>query len=341
MVLSPDGSTVAFRGDLQTATLGQVFQAAVDGSAPARAIGVVIQTVDNELLGPATWSPDGRYFAYGKRSRATGVRFSILVKEGTFSPPDPLTYDNATDIREPHWTPDGSTQVYTQNTPTDPRQQLFAKPIGDPTQTLLNEALSDDSTVDRVRVSPDGATVAYRVRSGSGARLMRTGLGSTGQLAVAADSGPFEFSRDGRWLLYADGAGRLMRQALSAPASPPEPVGAPLPAGDSILDIVPIADAVVVRTGRVQGQAVSAARLWHATLAATPVVTALSPDTTGAGVQADFAVASDGRSVAYRADLRQTGQFELQASRLSEPGVAETLSGTLAPGDQVTAVAVR
>ena len=75
--------------------------------------------------------------------------------------------------------------------------------------------------------------------------------------------------------------------------------------------------------------------------AATPGVSARSPDIAGATVPADFAVASHGRSVAYRTDLRQTGQFELQASRLSEPGVAETLSGTLAPGDQVTAVAVR
>lgn len=187
---SPDGSQLAYvgTGDEETP---QIFIAGIDGT------GVRQMTRDPKGAVSPAWSPDGTKIAYGGSDNGrVGSIFVLEVATGKSTQiiDDPPTCPRC--FRDPTFTPDGSSLIYTGG--TDQNLVVRTVPVNGGKSTVLigpNEGLADAGNAS---MSPDGSLVTFL---GSGfpeegrghcgpCRFVATADGSDRRVIPGHDSNP-------------------------------------------------------------------------------------------------------------------------------------------------------
>lgn len=169
--ISPDGSRVAFTGDLNTVNVVEVYVVPTAGGGFVRVNGAVGSPpfVELDLPFPQAWSPNGRYLLQGVRELNTGRRNGLNVHEINVGPNStritpPLTLLGAA-IGEAHWLPDSSSVVYVApaHAADVPEPQLVRLAQLDTAYLLLTRAQPDYAASARdIGFAPDARTVYYR-----------------------------------------------------------------------------------------------------------------------------------------------------------------------------------
>jgi Tol biopolymer transport system component len=179
---SPDGRTIAVTkcGTWSRETGTKCSLSVLDEE------GKLIRTlVEGILIGPPTWSPDGRQILFGDGSLPKLI--SIINADGTglhtlHTPPKQFWYT-------PEWSRDGSQVVLTSDNET-----LLISPTDGSSRTISGRGLW----------SPDGSEIAMRTSSGIIAVSLADGSSRT--LASGERIGGISWSPDGEEFAYVSGA---------------------------------------------------------------------------------------------------------------------------------------
>ena len=169
--ISPDGSRVAFTGDLNTVNVVEVYVVRTAGGGYARVNGTVGSPpfVELDLPFPQAWSPDGRYLLQGVRDLNTGRRIGLNIHEMNVGPNStritpPLSQPGAA-IGEAQWLPDSSGVVYVApaRAANVPEPQLVRLAQLDTVYLLLTRMQPEYAASARdIGFAPDSRTVYYR-----------------------------------------------------------------------------------------------------------------------------------------------------------------------------------
>lgn len=209
---SPDGRTIAFAADRQTAGTAELWIAPVDGSAaPQKRSGAMTQGGSLAIASRAeiAWAPDGRHLAYLADQRFDGAlelfvaptdgSAAAIAASGQLVPTASLI--------QFAWSPDGSTLAFTADRRTDGVFELFTVPAdGSAEPTVRSGAQLANADVFALAWSPDGNEIAFvsTRRSSSLLEVYVASADGTGE-PIALDATLPSFAGATRFLWSPDG----------------------------------------------------------------------------------------------------------------------------------------
>jgi len=155
--ISPDGSTVVYRIDQDVAGIPRLYSVPIGGGSSTSLSGAPSFVQDFAI------TPDGTTVVYvGSQGLGSNLElYAVPIGGGTRTK---LVQNFVTGTVQSFLvSPDGSTVVYVSDQETSGVSELHSVPIGGGISTKLSETLPAGANVVDFRISPDGATVAYRV----------------------------------------------------------------------------------------------------------------------------------------------------------------------------------
>lgn len=237
LVLAPDGSRLAYVGDLAANGVDELWVVAITGDGPGaaeRASGPMVTGGDvahRSTLSPLhAFSPDGRKLVYIADQESDGVPELYIVDVGGTGPGTPLKVNGAfapdgefrTNGIEPDYafTPDSKALVYMADQRSDEVEELFVVDISGPAPAppqRVSGALAAGGDVTTFAISGAGNGMAYTAdqradgvtelffvdlsgANPSAPRVVNQALPSGGDVVTAV---PSTFSSDGLLLAYA------------------------------------------------------------------------------------------------------------------------------------------
>ena len=228
MSLSPDGRRLAFAGS-------QNFVPDIWVMDLAR--GTRLRLTSSYGLNPV-WSPDGARIAYADRE--TGI-FSV-ASDASAAAELVLARDPSQFVYPTSWSPDGTTVVFTAETPVARRvarnRDVWMVRRGEKAQPLLNGAADEQGGA----ISPDGRWLAYMSNaSGRDEVYVRAFRGPGGTIPVSNDGGSSPAWAPGGDALYFTSGTKVMRATVAGTSSQ---IGAPalvqsLPPGVTQINVGP------------------------------------------------------------------------------------------------------
>jgi Tol biopolymer transport system component len=145
-----------------------------------------------------TWSPDGKWIAYGSRR---DTKFNLYRKHSDGSGVEELLLSMDGQIEPNDWSSDGKTLLFTQRT-AEGRGKIWALPVEG--EHKPQEVVSRGSNG---RLSPDGRWLIYNSsESGANEVYVVAAAGGQGKWQVSSNGGSMfpRWSRDGKELYYFD-----------------------------------------------------------------------------------------------------------------------------------------
>ena len=249
----------------------------------------------------------------------------------------------ASDVKNFAVSPDGDWLVYRADMTQDERFELYAVPAdaSAPPRPLCG-TIAAERDVDEFRFTPDGVHVVYRVSASlQEGELFAVRLdGATPPVRLHGDLQPgrsvfsFDLSPDGQRVVF---LGDLRQQGLaevySAPidaAQPAVPLNGTLRSGAFVERIAPDSRSVLYLARQDTDQL----ELYTVPIEGGPSLR-LSDLGPNRGVQADFRIAPDSRTVVFRADARVDEQIEVFAVPVDGSAAPVCLNGPLNPEGDV------
>jgi Tol biopolymer transport system component len=362
--LSPDGRSVVYTGDMDTDNVREAYLVGIDGSGEHKISGNVGAPPKVEIALPpdCAWSRDGRFILQMVRHLDTGKFIGINQHDTIVGGDDSTrlyTVDRSTvsgaSIKDARWLPTTQGIVFTADLTVAGSDGLFWLPApGQPLQSLQAEGVFDFS------VPPNLSRVLYRMRASDSATRIDLVLAELIAAPIGAAQAFFGPSGTvlgvlGGYQLSSDGSRLLYVAATNAPNATPElgifvadvtqprsrtQLNGPLPADTNVVQatFAPNGNVVVYRVARRLGVNDRGGDLHVVDLATPGRSVRLNAPPVGAVGVAEFLIAPDSTSVAYRGDVL-TVQVELLFTHLGSPGKSERLSAPA--GGFVSGLAIR
>lgn len=191
---SPDGRSLAFEGQIEQADDFDIYVLDL-GTGTVRRM-----TTASGLDWAPAWSPDGR--TIGFTSRRTGTDQLYVIDADGATGEREVVPGPGSSVRV-SWSPDGSRIAFGSDKDGDAEIYL-AHPDGDAIVALTDDAAADWDPV----WSPDGRRIAFLSYRGGAAGLYTMEKDGTRQARLTLDldlqdSGGFEWSPDGAWIVHA------------------------------------------------------------------------------------------------------------------------------------------
>ncbi|MBX3605754.1 MAG: PD40 domain-containing protein [Piscinibacter sp.] len=364
--LSPDGTRVAFSGDLVQDGRDDIFVVGVDGSDPhgIRPAPVTSPVVAGSAELPrGAWSGNGRYLAYLEQIESTGRPWAIYTHDTKLASPNAfrelsLAVPSVGRLGQLAWVGSAAEFVSLADTNGFGHFRIFHKVVRGAAQLIdhpddpgtlngsVREMIVDPacrcvlfaataaagSATDLVHADLSGATPVVRRLGGP-----RSAPGTEGVQAVHLDIA------GGRVFYAADEAvpGRIEPHVIDIAGGTPGRLGAALPSGwiAADLTLAPGGQTLVYRARpRVTPAGTTIADLFAVRLADPTRSTRLNGTATaGGGVAEGVRAGPDGRGVVYRGDLEQRGRVDLYYSAFELAGAGYRLNEPTAAVDAYAA----
>ncbi len=344
--VTPDGATVIYRTDQDTAFMRELYSVPVDGGTPTKLNGALPAGGD---VADFTISPDGATVVYRADQDADEVYelYSVPVDGGA---PTKLNGSlvSGGDVSSFQISPDGATVVYYADQDSDNVYELYSVPMDGGTPTKLNGSLVSGGNVSSFAISPDGATVVYYADQDTNDvyelySVPVDGGGPTklnGALVSGGDVSSFHISPDGATVVYRanqDASNVYELYSVPVDGGTPTKLNGSLVSGGNVSSfaISPDGATVVYYADQDTNDIYE--------LYSVPVdggaPTKLNGALVSGGAVSSFQISPDGATVVYRADQDFDNVYELYSVPV-DGGAPTKLNGSLVAGGDVSSFAI-